>query len=69
MEIDPPRILRASKIRFGSLRAQGVPAILLGVAGIILAAGAARVMRDPEALREMRAVFEGSRRDVRPLKP
>jgi hypothetical protein len=69
MEIDPPRILRASKIRFGMLRAQGVPAILLGVAGIILAAGAARVMRDPEALRETRALLDATRRDVRPLKP
>jgi hypothetical protein len=52
MEIDPPRILRASKLRFGELRAQGVPAILLGAAAIVLAA---------ETLREAKALIEATR--------
>ena len=73
MELDPPRILRASRFRFGKLRATGVPAILVGVAGIILAAGVTRSLKTiapmlPETLRELKNVLE-TRRDVRPLKP
>jgi hypothetical protein len=71
MEIDPPRILRASKLRLGSLRAQGVPAILLGAAGIVLAAGIARALRSvapalPETLREAKGLVEATRPALRP---
>ncbi|MEO6991094.1 MAG: hypothetical protein ABI346_01690 [Candidatus Baltobacteraceae bacterium] len=40
---DPVPILRASRIRIGNrVRLQGVPAVLVGVATIVLAAGVAR---------------------------
>jgi hypothetical protein len=73
MEFDPARVLRASRIRIGRIRAMGVPAILIGVAGVILAAGAARSLRTvapmlPETLRELKSLLE-TRRDARPLKP
>ena len=60
MDFDPARILRASKLRFGDLRAQGVPAILFGVAAVVVAAGMVRVLRAaapalPETLRQPRA--------------
>jgi len=69
---DPARILRASKLRFGPLRARGVPAILLGAASIVVAAGAVRVLRDgapnlPESIRELRQLLESSRRDPKKL--
>lgn len=74
MEFDPPRILRASKLRFGDFRAQGVPAILLGIAGIVLARGASRALQTmipslPETLREAKAVLEASRGERRQLRP
>jgi hypothetical protein len=70
---DPARALRVSKLRFGSLRAQGVPAILLGVAGIVLAAGAMRALQAgapnlPETIRELRGLIESNRRQ-KPLNP
>jgi hypothetical protein len=70
---DPARALRVSKLRFGSLRAQGVPAILLGVAGIVLAAGAMRALQAgapnlPETIREIRQLIEANRR-TKPLNP
>jgi hypothetical protein len=73
MEFDPARVLRASRIRIGRIRAMGVPAILIGAAGVILAAGAARSLRTvapmlPETLRELKSLLE-TRRDARPLKP
>jgi len=33
------RILRASNVRYGDFRARGVPAILIGVSAVVLAAG------------------------------
>ena len=74
IQIDPPRILRASKLRFGALRAQGVPAILLGAAAIVLAAGVSRALRAavpalPESLREAKLLLEATRPDQRLLKP
>jgi len=71
--IDPVRMLRASKLRFGSLRAQGVPAILLGVAGIVFAAGAMRALKAaaptlPDTIRELRTLIETNRR-TKPLNP
>ncbi len=42
----PPlaRILRVSSIRAGRFRATGVPAILLGAASVVVAAGVSRAM-------------------------
>jgi hypothetical protein len=73
MEFDPARVLRASRLRFGGVRAMGVPAILIGVAGIILAAGVSRSIGTiapllPETLREMKTLVEAGR-DARKLKP
>ena len=73
MAFDAARVLRVSKLRLGPLRAQGVPAILCGVAGVILAAGAARSLREaapmlPETLREAKALVEASTASKR-LKP
>jgi hypothetical protein len=73
MEFDPARVLRASRIRVGRVRAMGVPAILIGVAGVILAAGVSRSLGTvapmlPESLRELKSLLE-TRRDARPLKP
>jgi hypothetical protein len=74
MEFDPARILRASKLRFGNLRAQGAPAILFGVAGVVLAAGLVRALRVaaptlPETLREAKNLLEATRPQPRPLQP
>jgi hypothetical protein len=70
---DPARVLRASKLRFGNLRAQGIPAILFGVAGIVLAAGAVRALQAgapnlPDTIREIRQLVESNRRS-KPLNP
>ena len=72
MTFDPARLLRASKLRIGDLRAQGVPAILFGVCAVIAAAGAARVLFAatpmlPEVLRETKSLLEATRRDPKPL--
>ncbi len=73
MQFDPADVLRASRLRIGKVRAMGVPAILIGVAGIILAAGTARSLRTiapmlPETLREIKNVIDAGR-DARTLKP
>jgi hypothetical protein len=73
MEFDAARVLRASRLRVGRVRAMGAPAILFGVAGVILAAGAARSFRTfapmlPETLRELKSLLEAGR-DARTLKP
>jgi hypothetical protein len=70
---DPAKALRVSKLRFGNVRAQGIPAILLGVAAIVLAAGAMRALKAgapnlPETIRELRALIESNRRS-KPLNP
>jgi hypothetical protein len=72
MEFDAARVLRASRLRFGNVRAMGVPAILIGVAGVILAVGASRSLGTiapmlPETLREMKSLVEAGR-DARSLK-
>ncbi|GAC1405030.1 MAG: hypothetical protein NVSMB64_09170 [Candidatus Velthaea sp.] len=73
MRANPAKVLRASKLRIGSLRAQGVPAILLGSAAIVLAAGAMRALREvpnlPETIRELRGLLESTRRDAKKLNP
>lgn len=73
MEFDAARVLRASRLRFGDLRAMGVPAILIGVAGVVLAAGISRSFRTiapmlPETLRELKSLVDAGR-DARTLKP
>jgi hypothetical protein len=72
MEFDPARVLRASRLRIGNIRAVGVPAILIGVAGIILAVGTSRSLGTiapmlPETLREMKSLVDAGR-DARSLK-
>lgn len=71
--IDPAKALRASKLRLGTFRARGVPAILFGVAGIVLAAGAMRALQAgapnlPDTIRELRQLIESNRRS-KPLNP
>jgi len=70
---DPARTLRVSKIRIGNLRAQGIPAILIGAAAIVLAAGAMRALKAgaptlPDTIRELRQLIESNRRS-KPLNP
>ncbi len=59
-------ILRASRLRFGKARASGVPAILLGVSAIVVAAGISRALREaaptlPETLRESKNLLDAQR--------
>jgi len=61
-------------IEFGPLRATGVPAILAGVCGIVLASGAAALMartagRLPETLREASVLAQTVRGDRPRLNP
>jgi hypothetical protein len=70
---DPARILRASTFRFGSLRVRGVPAILLGVSSVVIAAGTVRALGKaapvlPDVLREAKQLLEASRADRPRLK-
>jgi len=70
---DPVGSLKASRMRVGkAVRAQGVPAILMGVSCVVLAAGLARAIQNaapalPDAFREGRNLWEAMRR--RPLNP
>lgn len=73
MEFDAARLMRASRLRVGRVRAMGVPAILMGVAGIIVATGVAKSFRTiapmlPETIRELKSLLEAGR-DARSLKP
>jgi hypothetical protein len=66
--LDPLPIVRASKIRIGKARISGVPAILLGAAAIVAAAGLARALPVlPESLREARLLLESARGPRQPL--
>ncbi len=63
---------RAYSIDIGPVRATGVPAILVAVAGVVLAGGFAAVLsknaaRLPETLREARGLAETLRGDRRSL--
>ena len=50
---DLARVTKTFRLELGPLRARGVPAILLGVSGIIAAAGFARLLSEnPSALTE-----------------
>ncbi|HEY0798504.1 MAG TPA: hypothetical protein VGD50_05100 [Candidatus Baltobacteraceae bacterium] len=66
---DPLPTIRASKIRFGKhLRISGVPAILVGAAAIVAAAGIARALPIlPDAIREARLLVDSARAPRQPL--
>lgn len=71
---DPARALRASSIRFGGFRARGVPAILLGVSAVVLAAGSMRALRAAaptlaDSLREAKNLVDALRADQKRLGP
>jgi len=73
-------LVRTSRLRVGRLQTRGIPAILLGVAGVvmsasalILAAGTTRALAAsaptlPDTIRELRILIESNRRS-RPLNP
>jgi hypothetical protein len=65
---DFARILRASNLRLGKLRARGVPAILLGASAIVIAAGTVRALKAAapslaDSLREATKLVEALRSD------
>lgn len=73
MELDAARVLRASRLRVGRVKAMGLPAILIGVAGVVIALGVSRSFRTiapmlPETLRELKSLVDAGR-DARTLKP
>ena len=73
--LDPAKMLRASRVRIGkTFRLDGIPAILFGVAGVVLAAGAVKLLEKlapalPETLRETKAVIDSVKRQSLPLQP
>jgi hypothetical protein len=57
------RVTKTFSLEIGPLRAQGVPAVLVAVTGVVLAGGVARALtrssdRLPETLREARALAQ-----------
>lgn len=63
------KVTKTFSLEAGPLRAQGVPAVLVGVTGVILAAGVARSLmrsadRLPETLREARSLALAVRAEV-----
>lgn len=73
--LDSKRLARGSRIKLGkNVRIVGVPAILLGVAAIVAAAGAMKALQKaaptlPETLREARSLWRTIRGDRRELSP
>ncbi|GAC1300827.1 MAG: hypothetical protein NVSMB19_08000 [Vulcanimicrobiaceae bacterium] len=68
--IDLRPLVKTSRLRYGALDARGIPAVLFGVAAIVLAAGASATMKKaatmfPETLREGRLLWL----TIRPLRP
>jgi hypothetical protein len=64
--LDPRPILKYSRLRYGRFEARGVPAILFGVAAIVVATGVAAGVRRaasliPETLREARDFWRVAR--------
>lgn len=60
------KVTKTFTLEIGGLRAQGVPAVLLGAAAIVLAAGVARTLFNatpnlPEAFREARGLLGAMR--------
>ncbi len=71
--IDLRPVVKASRLTYGALETRGVPAILFGVAAIVLAAGASAAVKRgatllPETLREAR-IFWVAIRGSRPELP
>jgi hypothetical protein len=65
---------REYTIEVGPVRATGIPAVLIAVAGVVLSGGFAAVLsknagRLPETLREARGLAETLRGDARRLNP
>ena len=73
--LDSETLARGSRIRWGkNVRIVGVPAILVGVACIVGAAGAMKALEKaapllPETLREARDLWRTIRNDRRELSP
>ena len=62
------RVARTFKLESGNFRAQGAPAVLIAVSGLVLAAGVARILTQnatalPETLREAKGLVEAIRGD------
>lgn len=71
--LDFRAVAKASRLTYGSLETRGVPAILFGVAAVVLAAGASTALQRsatmlPETLREAR-IFWLAIRGSRPELP
>lgn len=68
------RVTRTFKIEAGPFRAEGPPAVLVALSGVIVAAAIARAIvtssdRLPEMLREARALAQSMRPDAPRLQP
>jgi len=68
------RVTKTFTLEAGPYRATGVPAVLIGVTGIVVAAGVARALtmssdRLPETLREARALAQTFRPEHPQLHP
>jgi hypothetical protein len=64
--LDSRALAKSSRLRAGKVQARGVPAILLGVASIVVATGLASALRRsaamlPETLREARFLLVAMR--------
>jgi hypothetical protein len=60
------RLVRGFKIEVGEIRAQGPPAIIVAVSGLVLATGLVRLLNQnatvlPETLREAKALVDSLR--------
>ena len=68
------RVTKTFSLEVGPLRATGVPAVLVAVSGIVVAAGAMKALADhserlPETLREARALAQTLRNETPQLRP
>jgi len=66
------KVTKTFKIEAGPFRAEGMPAVLVAVTGVVLAAGVAKALtmssdRLPETLREARALAQALRPDQHKL--
>ena len=57
--LDARPLLKGSRIRIGAIRARGIPAVLIGAAAIVFAAGVTEALKRaatalPETIRETR---------------
>ena len=64
------RVTRTFKLEAGPFRAQGVPAVLVAVTGVLVAAALAKSASNlPETLREARALAQTMRNEPARLRP